>query len=59
MASVRDEGAPTWSEIMQRIHREDRAKWQETIDQAIDEKSDYDVEFRLLFPNGTDRKSVV
>jgi len=38
---------------MQRIHREDRAKWQETIDQAIDEKSDYDVEFRLLFPNGT------
>jgi PAS domain S-box-containing protein len=48
-----DEGMPTWSELIQRIHPEDRAKWQRAIDRAIDEKSDYEVEFRLLFPDGT------
>ncbi len=32
---------------------EDRAKWQEATDQAIGEKSDYDVEFRILLPDGT------
>ena len=44
---------PTWSELMERIHPEDRTKWKEAIDQAIEEKSDYEVEFRLLFPDGT------
>jgi PAS domain S-box-containing protein len=48
-----DEGMPTWSALLQRIHPEDRAKWQGAIDRAIDEKSDYEVEFRLLFPDGT------
>jgi PAS domain S-box-containing protein len=48
-----DAGAPTWSERLQRIHPEDRAKWQETIDRAISEKSDYEVEFRILLPDGT------
>jgi PAS domain S-box-containing protein len=48
-----DKGMPAWSELMQRIHPEDRAKWQEAIDRAIDEESDYEVEFRLLFPDGT------
>jgi PAS domain S-box-containing protein len=47
------EGMPTWSELMQRIHPEDRARLQAAIDRAIDQKSDYDVEFRLLFPDGT------
>jgi PAS domain S-box-containing protein len=48
-----DEGMPTWSELVQRIHPDDRVKWQGAIDRAIDEKSDYEVEFRLLFPDGT------
>jgi formate hydrogenlyase transcriptional activator len=48
-----DEGSPHWSERLQRIHPEDRAKWKETIDRAIDEKSDYEVEFRIVFPDGT------
>jgi PAS domain S-box-containing protein len=48
-----DEGMPTWSELIQRIHPDDRAKWQRAIDRAIDEKSGYEVEFRLLFPDGT------
>jgi PAS domain S-box-containing protein len=48
-----DHGAPTWSERLQRVHPEDRVKWHDTIDRAIDEKSDYDVEFRILLPDGT------
>ena len=43
-------GMPTWEERLQRVHPEDRAKWQAAIDQAIDEKSDYDLEFRILSP---------
>ena len=41
---------PTWEHLMQRIHLEDRGRWQSTIDRAIAEKSDYDVEFRILPP---------
>jgi PAS domain S-box-containing protein len=48
-----DDGPPTWSERIQRVHPEDRIKWQETIDRAISEKSDYEVEFRILLPDGT------
>ena len=48
-----NKGMPNWSELVQRIHPEDRAKWQGAIDRAIDQKSDYEVEFRLLFPDGT------
>jgi PAS domain S-box-containing protein len=48
-----EEGMPNWERRLQRIHPEDRAKWQRAIDRAIDEKSGYDVEFRILLPNGT------
>ncbi|PYU06339.1 MAG: hypothetical protein DMG34_06305 [Acidobacteria bacterium] len=48
-------GVPTWEERLQRIHPEDRAIWQATIDRAIDEKSDYEMEFRILLPAGTVR----
>jgi PAS domain-containing protein len=43
---------PTWAERLQRIYPEDRAKWQGAIDRAIAEKSDYEVEFRILLPGG-------
>ena len=43
-------GMPTWEERLQRVHPEDRARWQAVIDRAIDEKSDYDLEFRILPP---------
>ena len=43
-------GMPTWEERLQRVHPEDRAEWQAAIDRAIDEKSDYDLEFRILSP---------
>jgi PAS domain S-box-containing protein len=48
-------GMPTWEERVQRIHPEDRAKWQAAIDRAIDEKSDYDLEIRILPPDTTVR----
>jgi PAS domain S-box-containing protein len=47
------DGMPTWEERLQRIHPEDRAKWHGAIDQAIAEKSNYEVEFRILLPGGS------
>jgi PAS domain S-box-containing protein len=44
------DGMPTWEERLQRVHPEDRARWQAAIDRAIAEKSDYDVQFRILNP---------
>jgi PAS domain S-box-containing protein len=48
-----EKGPPTWEELLQRVHPEDRAKWQGAIDRATCEKSDYDAEFRILLPGGT------
>jgi PAS domain S-box-containing protein len=48
-----EDGIPTLEQRLQRIHPEDRAKWQEAIDRAVGEKSDYDVEFRILLPGAT------
>jgi PAS domain S-box-containing protein len=48
-----EEGMPTWEERLQRIHPEDRAQWEGTFDRAVVEKSEYEVEFRVLFPDGT------
>src|SRR6267143_1792138 len=46
-------GPPAFEEYRQRIHPEDRAKWQVAIDRAIAEKSEYEVEFRTLLPDGS------
>src|SRR3989454_5231321 len=48
-----EKGPPAWEERLQRVHPEDRARWQGTIDRAIAEKSGYEVEFRILLPGGT------
>jgi C4-dicarboxylate-specific signal transduction histidine kinase len=48
-----EKGPPTWEERLERIHPEDRAKWQAAIDRAIAEASDYEVEVRILLPDGT------
>jgi PAS domain S-box-containing protein len=48
-----DNGPPAFEEHLQRTHPEDRAKWQGTLDRAIAEKSDYEVEFRILLPDGS------
>jgi len=46
-------GMPRWEERLQRVHPEDRDKWQATIARAIREKSDYNLEFRIVLPDGT------
>jgi PAS domain S-box-containing protein len=46
-------GMPPWEERLQRVHPEDRDKWQGTIERAVQEKSEYNVEFRILLPDGT------
>jgi len=48
-----EKGMSAWEERMQRIYPEDRAKWQQVIDRAIRERSDYEVEVRILLPDGT------
>jgi PAS domain S-box-containing protein len=48
-----EDGLPAWEKRLQRIHPEDRAKWEEATDRAIGEKSDYDVEYRIVLPGGT------
>jgi PAS domain S-box-containing protein len=48
-----ENGPPTPEERQQRTHPEDRAKWQRVIDRAIAEKSGYEMEFRILLPDGS------
>jgi len=47
------QGLPAWEKRLERVHPEDRARWKGALDQAIDTKSEYEVEFRILFPDGT------
>jgi PAS domain S-box-containing protein len=39
-------------EWLQRLHPEDRGAWQAAVNRARDKKSDYDVEYRIVLPNG-------
>jgi len=47
-----EEGMPPWEQRLQRVHPEDRDAWQRTIDRAIHAKSDYQMEFRIVLPDG-------
>src|SRR3989441_629948 len=47
-----EEGMSAWEKRLQRVHQEDQASWQRAIDRAIGEKSDYEVEVRILLPGG-------
>jgi PAS domain S-box-containing protein len=46
------EGPPGWEKRLERLHPEDRLKWKGTIERAIMDKTDYEVEFRIMLPNG-------
>jgi PAS domain S-box-containing protein len=48
-----ENGPPVIEERLQRIHPEDRARWQGVLDRAIAEESNYEVVFRILFPDGS------
>jgi PAS domain S-box-containing protein len=47
------EGVPSWEERLQRVHPEDRNNWREAIEKATREKSDCEMEFRIVLPDGT------
>jgi formate hydrogenlyase transcriptional activator len=47
------QGLSAWQDRLQRIHPEDRAKAQEAKDRATSEKSDYEVDHRIILPDGT------
>ena len=44
---------PTLELVLQRVHREDRLRVQETLDRAIQIGSDWDFEHRFLMPDGS------
>jgi PAS domain S-box-containing protein len=46
------DGSPTLEKLLERVHPEDRLKWEGAAERAISEKADYDYEFRILLPNG-------
>jgi PAS domain S-box-containing protein len=47
------QGLLAWKDRLQRMHPEDQAKVQEAKDRATSEKSDYEVDHRLVLPDGT------
>ncbi len=47
------QGKPTWEQRLERVHPEDKEKWRGTIEGAIQTKSEYEVEFRILMHDGT------
>ncbi len=44
---------PTLELVFQRIHLDDRDRVQQALDHAINEKTDFDIEHRLLMPDGS------
>ena len=46
------QGPSAWKDRLQRMHPEDQAKVQEAKDRATSEKSDYEVDHRIVLPNG-------
>jgi PAS domain S-box-containing protein len=49
------QGLSAWKDRVQRMHPEDQAKVQEAKDRATNEKSDYEVDHRIILPNGSVR----
>ncbi len=49
------EGISAWNKRLERIHPDDCDWRQQAIDRAINEKSDYEVEYRILLPGGAVR----
>jgi PAS domain S-box-containing protein len=50
-----NDGMPSWEQRLQRVHPEDRTRFKAAVDRAIAEKSDYDLEFRILPPDAPAR----
>jgi len=46
-------GTPPFAAVLQRIHRDDRAKLAEASDRAIRDGTEYELEFQVALPDGT------
>jgi PAS domain S-box-containing protein len=42
-----------WKDRLQRLHPGDRSRWEAAVDRAMAERSDYDLEKRIVLPDGT------
>jgi PAS domain S-box-containing protein len=49
------QGMLTWEQRDERIHPDDRTEQRQAIERAINEKSDYELEYRILLPHGAVR----
>lgn len=49
------DGMSAWKKRLDRIHPDDRAGRQQAIDRAINERSDYEIEYRIFLPDGSVR----
>jgi formate hydrogenlyase transcriptional activator len=47
------QGLSAWKDRLQRMHPDDQAKVQEAKDRATRDKSDYEVDHRIVLPDGT------
>jgi PAS domain S-box-containing protein len=47
------QGLSAWKDRLQRMHADDQAKVQEAKERAVREKSDYEVDHRIILPDGT------
>ncbi|MUH01064.1 GAF domain-containing protein [Scytonema sp. UIC 10036] len=45
----------TWTQMRDLLHQEDRERTRLAVEEAIQEHKDYDVEYRVLHPNGSER----
>ena len=45
----------SYDEFRKRVHPEDRARWEAAFERAIEENSGYEIEYRVVLPNGTVR----
>jgi signal transduction histidine kinase len=48
-------GIPSWEQWSERIHPDDRARRQEGIAEAIRQKTDYELDYRIVLPDQTTR----
>lgn len=42
-----------WEQRLKRVHPEDLHKWEQAVQRAIEEKTGYELEYRILLPRGT------
>jgi len=48
-----EEGVPSFEALYQRVHPEDRDRGFETYDRAVGERTDFEVDYRTVLPDGT------